>query len=106
MHPIYYYERLCKHAPPPDVVNAIGKDIERTYPGHAFFESAKGQATLARLLGAVALHNPDVGYCQSMNFLAGILLLIVGEEKAFWMMDVMMNEILPPDYYTHTLLGA
>jgi hypothetical protein len=106
MHPSYYYERLCTHAPPADVAGAIGKDIERTYPGHAFFDSAAGQRTLSRLLGAVALHNPDVGYCQSMNFLAGILLLMVGEERAFWVLDAMMNEILPPDYYTHTLLGV
>jgi len=105
-HPPYYYKRLTAHSPPPDVLSAIGKDIERTFPGHALFDSAKGQAELRRILSAFALHNPEIGYCQSLNFLAGFLLTLLGEEQAFWVMDVLVNELLPPDYYTHTLLGV
>lgn len=36
------------------------------------------------MLSAYALHNPSVGYCQAMNFFAGLLLLMMPEENAFW----------------------
>jgi hypothetical protein len=42
-----------------------------------FFSTAPGQAALRNVLIAYATHNPTVGYCQSMNFLAGLLLLQV-----------------------------
>lgn len=106
MHPSYYYARLTEHAPPPEVLTAINKDIERTFPGHALFEGVKGQNSLRRILGAFALHNTEVGYCQGLNFLAGFLLLLMGEEQAFWTLDVTVNEFLPPDYYSDTLLGV
>ena len=86
------------------MLSAIGKDIDRTFPGHALFEGAKGQNSLRRILSAFALHNPEMGYCQGLNFVAGFLLLIMGEEQAFWTLDVVVNEFLPPDYYSHTLL--
>lgn len=38
-------------------------------------------------------------YCQSINFVAGMLLLHMSEEESFWVMDVLVNEILPPAYY-------
>ena len=106
MHPASYYDRLAVAQPPADVAYAIGKDIDRTFPGHVFFESDKGQAALLRLLSAFALHNADIGYCQSLNFIAGFLLFLMGEERAFWVLDILVNEILPPDFYSQTLLGV
>lgn len=49
-------------------------------------EIVEGQASLRRVLKAYSLHDPDVGYCQGMNFIAGMLLTIVTEEEAFWML--------------------
>ncbi len=49
-------------------------------------EIVEGQAALRRVLKAYSLHDPDVGYCQGMNFIAGMLLTIVSEEEAFWML--------------------
>lgn len=49
-------------------------------------EIVEGQASLRRVLKAYSLHDPDVGYCQGMNFIAGMLLTIVSEEEAFWML--------------------
>ena len=46
----------------------------------------EGQASLRRVLKAYSLHDPEVGYCQGMNFIAGMLLTIVSEEEAFWML--------------------
>lgn len=77
----------------------IVKDLDRTYPGHSFFEHSSNISALQRVLTAFAVRNPEVGYCQSMNFVAGMLLLHLPEEEAFWIMDVLVNEILPPGYY-------
>ncbi|XWS59744.1 hypothetical protein CRYUN_Cryun08bG0147800 [Craigia yunnanensis] len=43
-----------------------------------------GRDSLRRLLIAYARHNPSVGYRQAMNFFAGLLLLLMSEENAFW----------------------
>jgi hypothetical protein len=43
-----------------------------------------GQQVLIRVLGAYSSHNAAVGYCQSLNFLAGMLILVMDEERAFW----------------------
>ena len=77
----------------------ILKDLDRTFPGHRFFNDASTQASLERMLTAFAVRNPDIGYCQSLNFVAGMLLLHMDEEKGFWIMDCLINEILPTSYY-------
>lgn len=42
-------------------------------------------------LKAYSVHVPKVGYCQSMNFVMGFLMLINGgnEKEAFWMFTIM-----------------
>lgn len=52
---------------------------------------------LRRLLQAFAVHNPNIGYCQSLNFIAGLLLLFLDqdEEKAFVLLNVVTSEHLP-----------
>ncbi|KAK3227685.1 hypothetical protein Dsin_007547 [Dipteronia sinensis] len=61
----------------------IEKDLPRTFPGHPALNE-DGRDSLRRLLLAYARHNPSVGYCQAMNFFAGLLLLLMPEENAFW----------------------
>ncbi|KAK6942875.1 Rab-GTPase-TBC domain [Dillenia turbinata] len=61
----------------------IEKDLPRTFPGHPALDE-DGRDSLRRLLLAYARHNPSVGYCQAMNFFAGLLLLFMPEENAFW----------------------
>lgn len=39
---------------------------------------------LQEVLQAFCLHNPEVGYCQGMNFIVGISLLFLEPEYAFW----------------------
>lgn len=41
-----------------------------------------------------------------MNFLAGFLLLFYEEEEAFWMLCVLLESFLPPEYYTHSMVGV
>ena len=53
--------------------------------------------SLRRVLQAFAVHNPSVGYCQSLNFIAGLLLLFLDEdeEKSFILLNIVTNTHLP-----------
>ncbi|KAK0645746.1 rab-GTPase-TBC domain-containing protein, partial [Cercophora newfieldiana] len=102
----------------PVVVEDIEKDLHRTFPDNIRFKlpqptPASGQgpdgaqptrpatepliiSSLRRVLHAFALYNPRIGYCQSLNFLAGLLLLFVEtEEQAFWLLNVITRVYLP-----------
>jgi hypothetical protein len=78
----------------------VAQDIELDL-GRAFADSdaaintPEGRATLRRVLRAYALRNPSVGYCQGMNFIAGLLLLAVSEETAFWTLAHVCEEVSP-----------
>ena len=50
---------------------------------------------------ADASHNPEVGYCQSMNFVVAVLLLVVDEETAFWSASPPCNRPAPPRTPAH-----
>ena len=62
------YESLLKevkeYKEKPLSLQQIELDIERTYPGHPFFESEEGREKLRNVLSAFALHNKEIGYCQ------------------------------------------
>lgn len=52
---------------------------------------------LRRVLQAFAVHNPQIGYCQSLNFIAGLLLLFLeeNEEKTFILLNIVTSLHLP-----------
>jgi len=85
----------------------IRRDLNRTLPYHPFFQTNTGylaissllfdslsfdhmsffiyilcgrQEMLRRVLTAYANMVPEIGYCQGMNFIVGVLLLTMSEE--------------------------
>ncbi|XP_033645463.1 uncharacterized protein LOC117304932 isoform X2 [Asterias rubens] len=78
------------HVVPPQVIRQITVDVDRSFPSHRLFidgslEAKEGRASLFRLLAVYALYNPQVGYCQGMSYIAGMLLMqMSNEEEAFW----------------------
>ncbi|XP_015869894.3 uncharacterized protein LOC107407173 isoform X2 [Ziziphus jujuba] len=82
----------------------IEKDIPRTFPGHPALDE-NGRNSLRRLLLAYARHNPSVGYCQAMNFFAGILLLLMPEENAFWALVGLIDDYFD-GYYTEEMIES
>ncbi|KAK5169624.1 uncharacterized protein LTR77_005601 [Saxophila tyrrhenica] len=52
---------------------------------------------LRRVLQAFAVNNPGIGYCQSLNFIAGLLLLFLDgdEEKSFVLLTIITTQHLP-----------
>lgn len=59
--------------------HAILIDLGRTFPNHTYYSSplGPGQLSLFNILKAYSLLDPEVGYCQGLSFVAGILLLHV-----------------------------
>ncbi|KAE8099504.1 hypothetical protein FH972_017482 [Carpinus fangiana] len=82
----------------------IEKDIPRTFPGHPALD-ADGRNSLRRVLLAYARHNPSVGYCQAMNFFAGLLLLLMSEENAFWTLVGIIDDCFD-GYYTEEMIES
>ncbi|XP_065856120.1 uncharacterized protein [Euphorbia lathyris] len=82
----------------------IEKDIPRTFPGHPALDE-HGRDSLRRLLLAYARHNPSVGYCQAMNFFAGLLLLLMPEENAFWAFVGIIDDYFD-GYYTEEMIES
>lgn len=60
---------------------------------------------LRSILGAFALHRPEIGYCQSLNFLAGFLLIIFEHDEtyAFALLVFLVDNILA-GYHTRSLV--
>ncbi|KAH6678783.1 GTPase-activating protein gyp3 [Plectosphaerella plurivora] len=119
-HSGVYSDLLRKTARDVDV-EAIERDLHRTFPDNYRFRpgneantepdrwggsdgsaspDASGEpamiSSLRRVLRAFAIYNPRIGYCQSLNFLAGLLLLFLEtEEQAFWLLNVITRVYLP-----------
>jgi Rab GTPase-activating protein 1 len=63
--------------------NVILRDINRTFPGHQFFQDENGQQALYKLSKAYSIYDEEVGYCQGLSFLIASLLLHMPEEQTF-----------------------
>ncbi len=84
----------------------LKKDIPRTFPNmKTKINTPTGSSALYNILAAHALHNSKVGYCQSLNFVAGFLYSKFGDEEGtFWMLAAITG-VLFPDYYVPDMKG-
>lgn len=71
----------------------IERDLYRTFPDNIYFRSdpVTGKESpllqaLRRVLTCFSVYQPKIGYCQSLNFIAGTILLFNTEERTFWML--------------------
>ena len=105
----------------PECDEQIERDLHRTFPDNVLFKpdvepspdspASSNPVTntqtippietpmlrsLRRVLRAFSIYAPKIGYCQSLNFIAGLLLLFIpDEEKAFWMLVIITHVYLP-----------
>lgn len=105
-----FYRQLLAKELDPSVEDAIMLDIHRTFPENIYFvdspDSASLQKPLKNVLVAFAQNNPHMGYCQGINFIAGMMLLILrSEEKAFWLLDTLTRRLIP-DYYAADMIAV
>jgi hypothetical protein len=76
---------------------------KRTFGSHR--HARRLQSAVARVLDAYSHRNPHLGYCQSLNFLAGVLLLYCREDAAFWALCCLIERVLPTGLYAPQLQG-
>eukprot|EP00736_Rhodelphis_marinus_P001614 Rmarinus@m.22461 len=87
----------------------VEKDLHRTFPEHTAFDGStdEGRAGLQKLRNILCAYvrlYPATGYVQSMNYIAGFLLVHVpDEETAFWLFVTVLEEMLPRQYYMDRL---
>ncbi|KAH6851083.1 rab-GTPase-TBC domain-containing protein [Chaetomium sp. MPI-CAGE-AT-0009] len=107
--PGYYASLMARPESSDDaqVVAQIKADITRTLTDNIFFRKGPGVEKLHEVLLAYSRRNPDVGYCQGMNLVVANLLLVTpSAEDAFWILCSMVETILPPHYFDHSLLAS
>lgn len=91
------YQDLLRNEGPED--RQIELDICRTFPYLPAFDASKEQK-LGRVLRAYASLQPDVGYCQGMNFVAGLLILASdNEEESFRVLVCLMDKYNLAGFY-------
>ncbi|ORM40572.1 EVI5-like protein [Babesia sp. Xinjiang] len=83
-----------------EYTSIIQIDVPRTFPELKIFD-VEAQQQLSRILLAYANYHPEVGYCQGMNFVAGMLLLVSGfNETESWVGFVgLMKEFGLAEFY-------
>lgn len=107
--PESYYEDLvvATHGKVTPSTKQIDHDLPRTFPTHPWLDTPEGQATLRRVLVGYSFRDSEVGYCQGLNYVAALLLLVMQtEEDAFWMLAVLLENVLVNDCYTDNLSGC
>lgn len=105
-HP-HVYERLLKdHEGQTNLsTEEIEKDLNRSLPEYAAYQTPEGIETLRRVLVAYSWKNPELGYCQAMNIVVAALLIYMSEEQCFWLLDMLCERLLP-GYYTQSMAGT
>jgi len=96
----------------------IELDLPRTFPSQPELRTPRGKDRLRRVLLAHSRRNPQLGYTQSLNFLAALLLLQLPEHvlllpgvqlerevAAFWLLCVITEQLLP-EHFTALMLGV
>ncbi|GAM25043.1 hypothetical protein SAMD00019534_082180 [Acytostelium subglobosum LB1] len=102
-----YYEQILRENKDntSTATEEIEKDVRRTFAHHPYFKNEDGIDALRRVLTAYSWRNPTIGYCQSMNVVAGIMLLYMQEEAAFWVLCRVCEAFLH-DYYVQAMIGS
>lgn len=72
----------------------IDSDVNRQFRDHLFYRERYNlkQRSLFNVLVAYSMYNMEVGYCQGMSGIAGVLLMYMDEEEAFWALSTLLAD--------------
>lgn len=97
------YNNLLASKHETEIVEIVKIDLHRTFPENIYFDVHKNQ--LFNILVAYAQNNPDVGYCQGLNYLAGLIIIVTKDEIAtFWLLKHLVEKVAV-GYHTKTMKG-
>uniref|UniRef100_A0AC34FFH6 Rab-GAP TBC domain-containing protein n=1 Tax=Panagrolaimus sp. ES5 TaxID=591445 RepID=A0AC34FFH6_9BILA len=90
--PNLYRELLMRARLVSPDIRQIDLDINRTYRDNLAFRKRYDvkQQSLFSVLAAYAMYNTEIGYCQGMSQIAGLFLMYMDEEDAFWSLHSLM----------------
>ncbi|KAL2797002.1 rab-GTPase-TBC domain-containing protein [Aspergillus keveii] len=104
--PKLYSETLAKFEGQESLaIDEIEKDLNRSLPEYAGFQSEEGIGRLRRVLTAYSWTNAEIGYCQAMNIVVAALLIYMSEAQAFFLLSVLCDRLVP-GYYSTTMYGT
>ncbi|XP_034650696.1 USP6 N-terminal-like protein isoform X1 [Drosophila subobscura] len=72
----------------------IDADVNRQFRDNLAYRERYSikQCSLFNVLNAYSIYNSELGYCQGMACVAGVLLLFMQEEEAFWALNTLMTD--------------
>ena len=80
----------------------IKKDIKRTFPATL---TEQDQEKLFRMLKVFSVFDGNIGYCQGMSFIAGILIKNLSEEESFAVFIQLMHNFQIGSFYQPGMNG-
>ncbi|XP_070532157.1 uncharacterized protein [Ptychodera flava] len=107
-----YYKSLVSQIPESIITNSYQRQIEldllRTMPQNIHFKDTGSDkiSELDEVLKAFCIHNPEIGYCQGLNFIVATCLLYMDAEMAFWCLVTIVEKFFPDNYFDRMLIGA
>eukprot|EP00971_Amphidinium_carterae_P179552 3560874-Amphidinium_carterae.1 len=91
------FTELCKTDIERRVSEEIERDLARSFPNHTNFQRASaggGQEQLRQVLHAFAVQWPSVKYCQGLNYIGGLLIIVFeNTEMAFWALSCALERL-------------
>ncbi|KAL7736742.1 hypothetical protein ACLKA6_015595 [Drosophila palustris] len=72
----------------------IDADVNRQFRDNLAYRERYSvkQCSLFNVLNAYSIYNSELGYCQGMACVAGVLLLYMQEEEAFWALNSLITD--------------
>jgi TBC1 domain family member 6 len=97
------YSDILKSQYQADLVEVIKIDIPRTFPENIYFDMHKNE--LFNVLIAFAHQNSSIGYCQGLNYIAGLILIVTKDELASFFLLKHLVENVANEYHSRTMFG-
>ncbi|CRK97796.1 CLUMA_CG011175, isoform A [Clunio marinus] len=102
-HNMNLYQHLLKSQYQKEIVEVVKIDIPRTFPENIYFETH--HRALFNVLVAFAHQNKSIGYCQGLNYIGGLILIVTKDENAtFWLLKHLIENVAS-EYHTKTMFG-
>jgi USP6 N-terminal-like protein len=89
-------------------VRQIDSDVNRQFRENTSFRERYNvkQKQLFNVLVAYSMYNSEVGYCQGMSTLAGMLLMYLDEEETFWALNILLTDKKVSFKLSHKLINS